>query len=109
MGEYSEHYEHCIIYLVPPYILKTNCGYCTRVKKLLSQLGANYRVIELDVKSDGDTVQSTLVEWTGQRTVPNLFINGKHISGCNNVTAKHNDRKLVPLLTEAGAIANTSS
>ncbi|XP_058068716.1 glutaredoxin-like [Magnolia sinica] len=88
---------------------KTNCGYCTRVRKLLSQLGVNYKEIELDVKSDGDTVQSTPAEWTGQRTVPNVFINGNHIDGCNNVTAKHNDRKLVPLLTEAAAIANASS
>ncbi|XP_058087189.1 glutaredoxin [Magnolia sinica] len=88
---------------------KTYCGYCTRVKKLLSQLGANYKVIELDVESDGDAVQSALVEWTGQRTVPNVFINGNHIGGCDNVTAKHNEGKLVPLLTEAGAIANASS
>ncbi|KAJ8623041.1 hypothetical protein MRB53_031570 [Persea americana] len=84
---------------------KTYCGYCSRVKKLLSDLGANYKVIELDVESDGDAIQSALIEWTGQRTVPNVFIGGNHVGGCDNVMAKHNGGKLVPLLTEAGSLA----
>ncbi|OVA16965.1 Glutaredoxin [Macleaya cordata] len=88
---------------------KTYCGYCRRVKELLTQLGATYKVIELDVESDGDDIQAALLEWTGQRTVPNVFIGGKHIGGFDNVKAKHEEGKLVSLLTEAGAIANNSS
>ncbi|XP_031287772.1 glutaredoxin [Pistacia vera] len=84
---------------------KTYCGYCTRVKQLLTQLGATYKVIELDVESDGSKIQSALAEWTGQRTVPNVFIGGKHIGGCDTVVEKHQGGKLVPLLTDAGAIA----
>lgn len=34
-------------------------------------------------KGDGTQVQSALAEWTGQRTVPNVFIGGKHIGGCD--------------------------
>nr|KAJ0213181.1 hypothetical protein LSAT_V11C400227190 [Lactuca sativa] len=33
---------------------------------------------------DGGEIQSALHEWTGQRTVPNVFIGGKHIGGCDS-------------------------
>ncbi|PSR96702.1 Glutaredoxin-C1 like [Actinidia chinensis var. chinensis] len=84
---------------------KTYCGYCTNVKQLLSQLGATYKVIELDEESDGSETQSALAEWTGQRTVPNVFIGGKHVGGCDMVMQKHQRGELVPLLTEAGALS----
>ncbi|CAL5441072.1 unnamed protein product [Camellia sinensis] len=63
---------------------KTYCGYCNQVKKLLSQLGASYKVIELNVENDGSVTQSALAEWTGQTTVPNVFIGGKHVGGCDS-------------------------
>ncbi|KAA8540803.1 hypothetical protein F0562_024766 [Nyssa sinensis] len=88
---------------------KTYCGYCKKVKQLLSQLGASYKVIELDVESDGSRLQSALAEWTGQSTVPNVFIGGKHVGGCDAVMEKHQAGKLVPLLTDAGAIAKNSA
>ncbi|EYU22143.1 hypothetical protein ABFS83_09G018000 [Erythranthe nasuta] len=88
---------------------KTYCGYCNRVKQLLSQLQATYKVIELDQESDGDDIQTALLEWTGQRTVPNVFIAGKHIGGCDAVVAKHQQGALVPLLAEAGAVPKLSS
>ncbi|KAJ4712363.1 glutaredoxin-like [Melia azedarach] len=86
-------------------ITKIYCPYCTRVKQLLTQLGASYKVIELDKESDGSIIQSALGEWTGQRTVPNVFIGGKHIGGCDTVVEKHQEGKLVPLLVDAAAIA----
>ncbi|KAL0535394.1 hypothetical protein IC582_029723 [Cucumis melo] len=88
---------------------KTYCGFCSSVKKLLTQLGARYKVIELNQESNGDKIQSALAEWTGQTTVPNVFIGGKHIGGCDAVTEKHHRGQLVPLLTEAGAIAGNSA
>lgn len=35
------------------------------------------------VAADGADIQAALLEWTGQRTVPNVFIGGKHIGGCD--------------------------
>ena len=84
---------------------KTYCPFCTRVKDLFSKLGTKHKVIELDKESDGSAIQAALAEWTGQRTVPNVFISGQHIGGCDNVMEKHSEGKLVPLLTEAGALA----
>ncbi|KAK8657049.1 hypothetical protein V6N13_035312 [Hibiscus sabdariffa] len=88
---------------------KTYCGYCNRVKQLLTQLGASYKTIELDEESDGGEMQAALTEWTGQRTVPNVFIGGTHIGGCDSVMAKHQAGQLVNLLTDAGANAITVS
>ncbi|KAL0341505.1 UNVERIFIED_CONTAM: Glutaredoxin [Sesamum calycinum] len=91
------------------YRCKTYCGYCNKVKQLFSQLKVTYKVIELDEESDGDEVQTALAEWTGQRTVPNVFINGKHIGGSDAVVAKHQQGELVSLLAEAGAIPKQST
>ncbi|KAK4437263.1 Glutaredoxin-C1 [Sesamum alatum] len=88
---------------------KTYCGYCNRVKQLFSQLKVTYKVIELDEESDGDEIQTALAEWTGQRTVPNVFINGKHIGGSDVVVAKHQQGELVSLLAEAGALPKQST
>ncbi|KAK3158466.1 hypothetical protein QOZ80_2AG0137600 [Eleusine coracana subsp. coracana] len=88
---------------------KTHCPYSARAKQLLTELGASYKVVELDVESDGPELQAALAEWTGQRTVPNVFIKGKRIGGCDATMAMHDAGNLVPLLTEAGAIASATA
>ncbi|CAE6105960.1 unnamed protein product [Arabidopsis arenosa] len=55
-----------------------------RVKPLLTQLGASFKVLVLDEMSDGGEIQLALSEWTGQCIVPNVFIKGKHIDGCDS-------------------------
>ncbi|KAI9911612.1 hypothetical protein PsorP6_009325 [Peronosclerospora sorghi] len=77
---------------------KTHCPYCARVKAMLDIVGATYQAVELDTKDDGAAIQSLLLEITGQRTVPNVFINGKHVGGCDDVMALHAKHELVPLL-----------
>ncbi|GMY13333.1 glutaredoxin [Fagus crenata] len=88
---------------------KSYCPFCVNVKQLLTQLGATFKAIELDTETDGNDVQSALKEWTGQNSVPNVFIGGNHIGGCDTTTALHKEGKLVPLLTQAGAVAKTSA
>ncbi|XP_010550681.1 PREDICTED: glutaredoxin-C1-like [Tarenaya hassleriana] len=88
---------------------KTYCGYCQRVKQLLTQLGADFKFLELDEMGDGSEIQSALLDWTGQRTVPNVFIKGEHIGGCDRVMESHQQGKLLPLLTEAGALPKSSA
>lgn len=56
---------------------------------------------------DGSAMQSALYEITGQRTVPNVFIGGKHVGGCDDTVSLHQAGKLVPMLTEAGALTST--
>jgi hypothetical protein len=45
------------------------------------------RTYVLDVflfEGDGSDIQLALAEWTGLKTVPNVFIGGKHIGGCDS-------------------------
>ncbi|KAM0003834.1 putative thioredoxin-disulfide reductase [Helianthus debilis subsp. tardiflorus] len=88
---------------------KSYCPYCVSVKKLFTELGSSFKSIELDLESDGSEMQSALHGWTGQRSVPNVFIGGKHIGGCDSTVAMHKAGKLVSLLTEAKAIATKAS
>ncbi|KAF5740395.1 glutaredoxin [Tripterygium wilfordii] len=88
---------------------KTYCPFCVSVKNLLQQVGATFKVIELDTESDGSEMQAALFEWTKQRTVPNVFIGGNHIGGCDTTTGLHQQGKLIPLLTEAGVLAKSSA
>ncbi|KAI4341393.1 hypothetical protein MLD38_026123 [Melastoma candidum] len=85
---------------------KTYCGYCRRVKELLTQAGAVYKAIDLDLERDGDLMQMELVEWTGGGTVPNLFIGGKHVGGFDDVFWKFQEGTLTGLLVDAGTITN---
>ncbi len=55
-------------------------------------------ILELDNASNGGDVQSYLAEKTGQRTVPNIFINGKHIGGCDDITRLNQSGELKKLV-----------
>lgn len=67
---------------------KSYCPYCTATKSLFKDLvGNDFKVIELDQRSDGDAIQSALLQLTGQRTVPNTFINGQHLGGNDKAQA----------------------
>lgn len=88
---------------------KSYCPFCVQVKKLFTDLGVTFKAVELDSESDGSEIQAALAQWTGQRTVPNVFIGGNHIGGCDSTTNLQNQGKLVPLLTSAGAISGSTS
>lgn len=60
-------------------------------------------VVELDELADEAEVQAALQRLTRQSTVPNVFIGGKHIGGCDDTMALHRSGKLLPLLKAAGA------
>ncbi|CAF9940936.1 MAG: hypothetical protein HETSPECPRED_002686 [Heterodermia speciosa] len=81
---------------------KSWCPYCKASKQLLSELGAKSYIIELDQVDDGAAIQDALEEITQQRSVPNIFINHKHIGGNSDLQAKRSE--LPDLLKEAGAV-----
>ncbi|CAG0914711.1 unnamed protein product [Notodromas monacha] len=65
---------------------KSKCPHCKAVKALFKDLGVEYVAIELDsLGSLGDSIQDALLELTGQSTVPNVFINGKHYGGNSQI------------------------
>jgi len=81
---------------------KSYCPYCKATKSLLSEQGAKAFIIELDQVDDGAAIQDALQEITNQRSVPNIFINHKHIGGNSDLQAKKSE--LPNLLKEAGAV-----
>ncbi|OBZ83914.1 Glutaredoxin-1 [Choanephora cucurbitarum] len=77
---------------------KSYCPYCQKAKKLLQDLGYEFFAIELDNESDGAAIQQYLQEKTGQRTVPNIFVNQQHVGGCDDLFAAKSSGKLQKLV-----------
>ncbi|XP_041005081.1 monothiol glutaredoxin-S10-like [Juglans microcarpa x Juglans regia] len=88
---------------------KTWCSYSSEVKSLFKRLGVQPFVIELDeLGPQGPQVQKVLERLTGQYTVPNVFIGGKHIGGCTDTVKLYRQGELEPLLSEAKAKSTES-
>jgi glutaredoxin 3 len=49
--------------------------------------------------ADGSELQAALLEHSGQRTVPNIFINKKHMGGCDDLKTKHENGQLKQALS----------
>ncbi|ODM92618.1 Thioredoxin reductase 3 [Orchesella cincta] len=91
---------------------KTFCPFCTKVKNLLTDLGVQFKVIELDTMEadEGAKWQEALLAKSGQRTVPNVYIRGQHIGGSSDVFQAFDENRLLPLIKgESGAGAGDSS
>jgi len=74
------------------------CGFCARAKKLLASKGADFTEIDLDVENrTAEMIQRA----NGGRTVPQIFIDGKHVGGCDDLYALDAAGKLDPLLRGA--------
>ena len=61
------------------------CGYCAAAKRLLTAKGADYT--EIDVMMDPERRQEMLAKSGGRRTVPQIFIDGRHIGGFDELNA----------------------
>jgi glutaredoxin 3 len=61
------------------------CPYCLRAKALLKQRGVEH--IE-EIRVDLDPIQrSRMIELTGRRSVPQIFIGDAHVGGCDDLMA----------------------
>ncbi|PKU67150.1 monothiol glutaredoxin-S10 isoform X1 [Dendrobium catenatum] len=80
---------------------KTWCSYSMEVKALFKRIGVDALVIELDqLGPQGPQLQKVLERLTGQFTVPNVFIGGKHIGGCTDTVKLYRKGELTPMLSE---------
>lgn len=78
---------------------KSFCPYCDATKKLFQGLGVDIKVHELDqMGKSGSELQSALYDMTGQRSVPNVFVNGKHVGGNDDTQAAARQGKLQAML-----------
>jgi len=72
------------------------CPYCTRAKQILKSKGVEQ--IE-EIRIDTDAAQPDhMMQTTGRRTVPQIFIGETHVGGCDDLMALDAKGGLVPLL-----------
>ncbi len=74
------------------------CGYCTRAKALLASKGVDFE--EKDATYSPDLRKEMIERANGGSTFPQIFINGKHVGGCDDLHALDRAGKLDPLLAE---------
>ena len=76
------------------------CPYCAAAKQLLGDKSVAFTEVDVDDRRD---LRSWLTSTSGQRTVPQVFINGKPVGGFSDLTALDQSGKLDALLAEAPA------
>ena len=73
-----------------------SCPYCIRAKHILSSRGvAQLEEIRVD---EQPAERLKMMEITGRRTVPQIFIGSTHVGGCDDLMALDRRGELLPLL-----------
>ena len=72
------------------------CPYCTRAKRLLADKGADFA--EYDITMGGPQRAEMIKRANGRSTVPQIFIDDRHIGGSDDLAALEQAGKLDPLL-----------
>ena len=72
------------------------CGYCSAAKRLLTAKGAD--VTEIDVMFEAQSRDEMIERSGGRRTVPQIFIDGRHIGGYDDLAALDERGELDALL-----------
>lgn len=72
------------------------CPYCVRAEMLLKQRGVT-QIDKIRIDTDPDQ-RAQMMERTGRRTVPQIYIDDLHVGGFDDLAALDRAGKLVPLL-----------
>ena len=75
------------------------CPYCVQAKRLLMARGVE-SIVEVRVDTNPQE-RATMMERTGRRTVPQIFIGQTHVGGCDDLMALDSQGGLMPLLHSA--------
>lgn len=73
------------------------CPYCVRAKALFERKGVSFTEILVD---EDDTKREEMIAKTGRYTVPQIFIHGLHVGGCDDLYALDSEGKLDSLLAD---------
>ncbi len=80
---------HVVIYT------KASCPYCVSAKQLLDGKSVQYEEIRID--EHPDRIEE-MIQKSGRRTVPQIFINGQSVGGCDDLYALQRAGELDQLL-----------
>ena len=73
------------------------CPYCARAKRLLQEKGVQFE--EYEVSGGGAKKEEMVQRAGGRTTVPQIFIDGQHVGGSDDLAALEREGKLDPLLS----------
>ena len=76
------------------------CGYCSAAKALLEDKGVEY--VEHDATGRPELRAEMIEKARGRTTFPQIFINGQHVGGCDDIHALDRSGKLDPMLAAQG-------
>ncbi|XP_050694209.1 thioredoxin reductase 1, cytoplasmic-like [Eriocheir sinensis] len=79
---------------------KSFCPFCHRVKDLFRKINVPFEALELDKIANGDAIQAALMNKSGMRTVPNVYIAGEHVGGCDDTLSAHASGDLMRLINK---------
>ena len=88
-------------------ISKKSCPYCVKAKDALKKykiLQDSMEIMEIDKRKDMVEIQDFMMELTGGRSVPRVFIGGKFVGGGDETMAAHKKGKLQKMLEDAKAL-----
>ena len=71
------------------------CPFCQSAERLLVQKGASIDKIRVDLEPER---RAEMQKKSGRRTVPQIWIGGRHVGGCDDLYALEREGKLDPLL-----------
>lgn len=77
---------------------KDRCPYCVRAKALLARKGVAFEEIGVEGRDD---LRVWLVEASGQKTVPQIFVGERSLGGCEDLEALDREGKLDLILRSA--------
>ena len=77
----------------------TLCGFCSAARRLLDAKGVSYDYIAVDTDAK---LRAEIVEKSGQRTVPQIWIGHVHVGGYSDLASLERDQKLDDLLLARG-------
>ncbi len=75
------------------------CPYCIRAKSILKTKGVE-KIEEIRIDQDPEAMKY-MMEITGRRTVPQIFIGNTHVGGCDDLMALDSAGGLAPMLHPA--------
>ncbi len=83
---------------MPPITIYTKgwCPYCAAAKRLLDEKGAAFT--EIDIEKAPEARVEMIQRANGRTTVPQIFIGGRHVGGCDDLYALDDRGQLEPLL-----------
>lgn len=76
--------------------VKTTCPYCIRAIRLLDSKGVDYRTYVVD--HGGEQKQEMVDRASGRTTVPQIFIDDRHIGGCDDLFSLERQGRLESML-----------